>query len=1027
MSASQILLAGHGQEDQWLSEHPNRTYFEVKYEKPKNFMAYSYEVPFDQTAVYYGDTSTCRLPTKGDFSKRFTLRSILPALYEPLGPGYVYPLYTDKVNGAVYVPTGFPIGIIAIQPGDFVGYFNTQFQIAWTTNFVGTANIDVAYDASLIKFVFTSTVYEYIYFPDDMSGVFWGFDPRSFDFVTTGGFKAYRFVNGVITPPFTLYQAGWIRGFTPPPEVGFSYVESVACRLVKSATLLIGSQTIDKLTSERLIIEDDLGVAYENQAGLTILEGKNDTSPVYAPREYYTRLTFNTDKLNMKALYNQDVRIDIEYEKFENLPSNLITTNGFLDGASYVTSNLQAITADGINNFNVQSVIGWKNYVIMGPLQSDASFRFYNEDTGTFYKWTPGGSYSGSFITVNGGTIYRSEGAYLKRADLTTVLGVSTTPWTTSTVGVFSAFPVIPYGDANNTIITVLSDARYVYLQYAVNYYIIGSTFTSLVSGTVDGTQTIWTVTYRFYNKTAPLSPADQAALQTFWATYGSTTSVAGPTIFPSSSVISSMTQVGSYVTVVGTLTYATATLTGAANIPGNRLHTNLMWLRYDSFAGFNTSTSYSYPILPSGLPASVKDIFPGIYDDLQLTNTNYYFKAVFDGRYIYFPTAPPYIARLDTQNFTSPGGYSQTNAATLSPNPLYNSLMLSDGRYLYMGSSSVRGSNGTFSRYDTTQSIFQQSSWEYFTGDTLIRANDFEFSSSAGFDGKYMYFFTQFVTQSVTFPITDFSRVTTWHKYDTTKPFNDVNSWEWIDFRPDGTINASDGSHPNISLLTHRTNVLNTDPTYRLTIQGMRFVVGSRYIYIVEFDDSPDANATYQDFIQYNPLTMAGTLTSSMIIKYETFDKPAPQRSQNLYGQTIVNDFTILQGQTEGSFRLDVRGPVREFWITVDSPGVINHVVFRLNNEILVDDDQIMTRYIRTFEAHTSMPSSSNVCVYSVSWDPERLSPSGTVNMSRVAEQYVDVTLVSAAPSNLKLQVFSKVFNVLAIQGGIGGLIFDS
>ena len=1021
MSASQILLAGHGQEDQWLSEHPERTYFEVNYKKPNNFMAYSYEIPFEQTAVYYGDTSTCRLPTKGDFSKRFTLRSTLPALYQPLGPGYVYPLYTDQVNGAVYNPSG----TIAIQPGDFVGYFNTQFQSAWTTNFVGAANIDVAYDASLIKFVFTSSAYAYIYFPDDASGVFWGFDPRSFDFVTTGGFKAYRFVNGVITAPFTLFQAGWIRGFTPPPAVGFSYINSVACRLVKSATLLIGSQTIDKLTSERLIIEDDLGVAYENQAGLTILEGKNDTSPVYAPREYYTRLTFNTDRLNMKALYNQDVRIDIEFEKFENLPSNVITTNGFLDGASYVTSNLQAITADGTYNFNVQSAIGWKNYVIMGPLSPDASFRFYNEDTGTFYKWTPGGSYGGSFITVNGGTIYRSEGAYLKKADLNTVLAESTTPWTTSTYSFFAGFPSTPYYDGNNTIITVLSDARYVYLQYAINYYIIGSTYTSLVSGTVDGTQTIWTVTYRFYNKTAPLDAGDQTALQTFWNTYASTDAAGGGTIFPVSTSISSMTQDGSNVTVVGTLTYSEPTLTEPEYIPGVAVHSNLMWLRYDSTSGFNTSTSYSYPTLPSGLPASVKDVFPGIYDTTELTNTNFYFKPIFDGRYIYFATAPAYIAKLDTQNFTSPSGYSQVDATILSPNPLYNSLMLSDGIYLYMGSSSTSGSNGTFSRYDISQPIDQQSSWEYFTGDTLIRANDFEFSSSAGFDGKYMYFFTQFVQQGVAGAI--FSRVTTWHKYDTTKPFDDVNSWEWIDFRPDGTINASDGSHPNISLLAHRTNVDPTDPTYRLTIQGIRFVIGSRYIYIVEVDDSPDPNWTYQDFIQYNPLTMNGTLTSSMIIKYETFDKPNPLQSQTLYGQTTVNEFTILQGQTEGSFRLDVRGPVREFWITLDSPGVINHVIFRLNNEILVDDDQIMTRYIRTFEAHTSMPSSSNVCVYSVSWDPERLAPSGTVNMSRVAEQYVDVTLVSAAPTDLTVRVFSKVFNVLAIQGGIGGLIFDS
>lgn len=1031
MSASQVLLASHGPEDRWLTENPNRTYFEVKYEKPNNFMAYSYEVPFDQSAVYYGDRSTCRLPTKGDFLKRITVRSTLPTLYQPLGPGYVYPLYTDQVNGAVYVPNG----TIAIQPGDFVGYFNTQFQSAWATNFVGQTNINVTYDSSMNKFVFTSTMYEYIYFPDDMSGVFWGFDPRSFDFVTSGGFKAYRFVNGVIISPFTLVQAGWIRGFTPPPQVGFSYVDSVACRLVKSATLLIGGQTIDRLTSERLIIEDDLGVTYENQAGLAIMEGKGDASPVYTPREYYTRLTFNTDKLNMKAIRNQDVRIDIEFEKFENLPSNLITSNGFLDGASYVTSNLQAITSDGTNNFNVQSAIGWKNYVIMGPLYPDASFRIYNEDTGTFYKWTPGGSYSGAYITTNGGTIYRSTGGYLKKANLNTVLAVSTTPWTTSTYNFFAGFPNTPYGEGNNTIGFILSDARYVYLLYYINYYIIGSTYTSLVSGSLDGTQTVWTVTYRFYNKTIPLSAGDQTALQTFWATYGSTLTVPGAVIFPASSVISSMTQDGSNVTVVGTLTYSTATRTGAISIPGKDLHNNLMWLRYDSSADFNTSTSYSYTTLPSGLPASIKDIFPGIYDIIPLTNTSFYFKPVFDGRYIYFATYTSplisvnvgYIAKLDTQNFTTPSGYSQVNARALSPRPIQNSLFLSDGKYLYTGSGSTRGGTGLFSRYDVTKPIEQQSSWEYFTGDTLIRASDFDFSSAGGFDGKYMYFYTNSVQQRSTFPVTDFSRVTSWHMYDTTKPFNDVKSWKWIDFRPN-EITASDGSHPNITLLTHRTDVGPTDPTYWLTVQGLQFVVGSRYIYIVEADDSADPNWTYQDFIQYNPMTMSsGALTSSMIIKYETYDKPNPERSQSLYGQTTVNEFTLLQGQSIGSFKLDVRGPVREFWVTVDSPGVINHVVFRLNNQILVDDDQVMTRYIRTFESHTSMPSSSNVCVYSVSWDPERLVPSGTLNMSRVAEQFLDVTLTTQAPSNLTVRVYSKVFNVLAIQSGIGGLIFNS
>jgi hypothetical protein len=287
------------------------------------------------------------------------------------------------------------------------------------------------------------------------------------------GYPAYNFTNGTLTAPLTLVQAGWIRGFTPPPSTGFSYKESVACKLIKNASLTIGGQTIDRLTSERLIIEDDLGIPYENQTGLTILQGKNDASTITAPRKYYTRLNFDMDTINMKALNNQDVRVNVEFEKFENLPSNLITTNGFLDGASYVTSNLQAITADGTNNFNVQSAIGWKNYVIMGPLSSDASFRFYNEDTGTFYKWTPGGSYSGAYITINGGTIYRSTGGYIKKADLNTVLAVSTTPWTESTYNFFAGFPGTPYGEGSNTINFILSDARYVYLLYKINYYII--------------------------------------------------------------------------------------------------------------------------------------------------------------------------------------------------------------------------------------------------------------------------------------------------------------------------------------------------------------------------------------------------------------------------------------------------------------------------------------------------------------------------------------------------------------------------
>jgi hypothetical protein len=1016
MSGAIIHLNTHGT----FVKNPDYTLFSVKPAPTEEYVAETYEVPFDASRVNFGDSVSALIPPKGDIVRRVTVSSVLPELYTPLGPGYVYPSYSDQVDGGIYVLTD----TLAIQPGDFVGYFNTQFLSAWATNFVGYSNISVAFDTLKSKFVFTSPTYSNIFFKNENSASFWGFDIRSPDFVTSGGFPGYNITSGTLTSPLTVEQAGWIRGFTPPPSNGFSYVDSVACKLIKNASLTIGGQTIDRLTSERLLIEDDLGIPYENQTGLAILEGKNDTSTITSPRKYYTRLNFDMDTINMNALRNQDVRVNIEFEKFENLPSNLITTNGFLDGASFVTSNLQAITADGTNNFNVRSAIGWKNYVIMGPLYPDASFRIYNEDTGTFYKWTPGGFYGGAYI-INGETIYSSLDGYIKKANLNTVLAVSTTPWTESTYSFFSGFPYTPYGDGNNTINFILSDARYVYLLYKINYYIIGSTYTSLVSGSLDGTQKIWTVTYRFYNKTAPLSAGDQTALQNFWTTYASTNSTTDATIFPVSTSISSMTQDGSDVTVVGTLTYSVATRTGARFIPGVNLHTNLMWLRYDSFADFNTSTSYSYPTLPSGLPASVKDIFPGIYDREQLTNTNYYFNPVFDGRYIYFATSPLYIAKLDTQNFTAPSGYSQVDAATISPIPIQNSIFLSDGKYLYTGSSSTRGSNGYFSRYDITKPIDQPSAWEYYNGDTLIRASDFDFSSAGGFDGKYMYFYTN-STDSI-YADVDFSRITSWHMYDTTKPFDDANSWKWIEFLPD-EITASDGSHPQITLNTHRTDVGPTDPSYKLTVQGLKFITGSRYIYIVEADESVDINWTYSDFIQFDPLTMSGTnLPTSVIVKYEKYVKPPPTNQISLYGQTDLNEFVFKQGHTTDSFPLEFVNPVRELWVVVQDPGVVSRIVLRLNNEIIIDDDQVTARYIRAFETHTTMPSSSNVNVYSFSLDPEKLHPSGTLNISRVAYPILDVTLTSAPTSDLYLRVYSKSFNVLGYQNGLGGLLFNS
>jgi hypothetical protein len=1094
MSGAQVHLQARGP----FTEDPSYTLFSTQYEDRDVYVAETYEVPFMNPNPTFGSTASCTIPPKADLIRRITLRSELPQLYTPLGPGYVYSKYSDQVDGSIYVLGG----TLAIQPGDFVGYFNTQFLNTWATNFVGYANISVMYNSTLNKFVFTS-VYSNLYFQNENSASFWGFDIRSPDFFTSSGYFGYNFTGGTLTAPLTLAQSGWIRGYTPPPQSGFSYKDSVACRLVKEARLLIGGQTVDRLTAERLIIEDDLYVPYENKAGLTILEGKNDDNPVYTPREYYTRLTFNTDAIHISDLYRQDVRVEVDFEKFENLPSSLITTNGFLDGNAWVTSNIQALAGDSGQNFDPEWAIGWKNYIIIGPLLNN-TYRLYNQDTKTFYNWTP--NFRGvTHFTINGNTLYSSgyRAGTLSRANINTILSASNTPWTTSTYNFFSGWTGMPFGEGGNYIFEIVSDARYVYMFCLVNYYIIGTTYTNLLNGTLAGDMHTWTINYKFFNVTAPLSATNNTAMLSFLSKFASgydTTTTASffptsttitnpgtvseltlsfavvtgisvnnqvssglsgyitgpirviaisgtnvtiqfgpqnvPTIpsgtfvsFQNGPNISTQTTIGSDMQLTMTAYYTAVQQPYNQFIPGLAAHGNTMWIRYDSFGDFNSASSYSCTLTASGLPASTKDIFAPLYDFSGLPNTTFYFSVAFDGQNIMYPTdnfngSASYVARIQTLNFTSVSAYSQVNTTTLSPRPFGNSdASVSDGRYFYFRSLSSIGSTTRFSRYDTYGSIYSQSSWSYYTGDSIIRASNYDDSYPCGFDGKYVYYYSPTIVQQPSNPTINYSRLALLHMYDTTKPFDDSNSWKWICIYSPGNTVASDGSHPVINFYAHRTDLTPSDPYY-YSIGALKFITGGRYIYIVE-TDGRGFKMSYQDLIQFNPLTMSGSLATSMLVKYEKYTQK-PQMPLSLYGQTYLNEFTLVSGRQFDFFTLRFINPVRELWVTV--PAAVSRMVIRLNNEILVDDDQVTAQFIRPFEAHTAMPTSGNVYVFSMAINPEKLSdPSGTVNASRIATPTLEVYLTSPATADLNIKVHAKVYNVLETYSGLGGLLFNS
>lgn len=116
----------------------------------------------------------------------------------------------------------------------------------------------------------------------------------------------------------------------------YPYYDSVGTWAIKNADLKIGGQTIQSLTGEFIELWNDLYVPYENQPGLTVLTGKNDTSTINPPgRTYFVNLPFYfygnpSLYLPLVALDRHDVEVHVTFRNFSELTA-IQVTNPTLD------------------------------------------------------------------------------------------------------------------------------------------------------------------------------------------------------------------------------------------------------------------------------------------------------------------------------------------------------------------------------------------------------------------------------------------------------------------------------------------------------------------------------------------------------------------------------------------------------------------------------------------------------------------------------------------------------------------------
>lgn len=94
---------------------------------------------------------------------------------------------------------------------------------------------------------------------------------------------------------------------------------------------------------------------------------------------------------------------------------------------------------------------------------------------------------------------------------------------------------------------------------------------------------------------------------------------------------------------------------------------------------------------------------------------------------------------------------------------------------------------------------------------------------------------------------------------------------------------------------------------------------------------------------------------------------------------------------------------------------------------------DAIYLGALEILDKHTSPAFSkgsptSNIFMYAFSMKPEHVSnPSGHVNMSRIRQQILEINMTSDPVYEKQLSIYAINYNILRVQYGLGGLLFNS
>jgi hypothetical protein len=204
--------------------------------------------------------------------------------------------------------------------------------------------------------------------------------------------------------------------------------------------------------------------------------------------------------------------------------------------------------------------------------------------------------------------------------------------------------------------------------------------------------------------------------------------------------------------------------------------------------------------------------------------------------------------------------------------------------------------------------------------------------------------------------------------------------------------------------------------------------------------------NLTFRSFADcHTGVAAAASLSNaSLYVDYIYLDTDERRQFAQVQHEYLIEQlqFTGAESYSNASVKskLSLNHPCKELvWVAQPDGNAHDNYSSGEGDQTIVDaklqlngQDRFSTRFaeyfnlVQPYQHHTRSPA-VGIYVYSFALNPEQHQPSGTVNMSRIDNATLQLTLRGDAAAGSKLRVYAVNYNVLRIMAGMGGLAYSN